>query len=394
MALTNTGSEAEPVEQSSHPEIEQHSTKVLMLGALGVVYGDIGTSPIYAFREALVASSGGEVADRGDILGVLSLIVWALTIIVTIKYIFFVLRADNRGEGGTLSLMALARGSFADALGDHPGHRHCRRGAVLRRRHHHAGDLGAVGGRRHEGRHAGLRALCRAADAGHPGDPVFGAALRHRRRGAVFGPVTAVWFLALGLSGLCHIVDDPEVLWAVNPHYIVAFLINSPDVAFVTIGAIFLAVTGAEALYADLGHFGRKPIVLAWLAIVFPCLLLNYFGQGAFVLAHERRGRPSVLRDEPGLDADADGRAGDGGDGDRQPGGDHRRLFADPAGGAAQPAAALDILHTSETQSGQIYMPQVNMLLALVRHAAGGRLRQIEQARRPPTASRSPARCW
>ena len=98
MALTNTGSEAEPVEQSSHPEIEQHSTKVLMLGALGVVYGDIGTSPIYAFREALVASSGGEVADRGDILGVLSLIIWSLTIIVTIKYINFVLRADNRGE--------------------------------------------------------------------------------------------------------------------------------------------------------------------------------------------------------------------------------------------------------------------------------------------------------
>ncbi|RUT90791.1 KUP/HAK/KT family potassium transporter, partial [Mesorhizobium sp. M7A.T.Ca.US.000.02.2.1] len=112
MALTNTGSEAEPVEQSSHSEVEQHSTKVLMLGALGVVYGDIGTSPIYAFREALVASSGGNVAQRGDILGVLSLIIWSLTIIVTIKYIMFVLRADNRGEGGVLSLMALARGSF------------------------------------------------------------------------------------------------------------------------------------------------------------------------------------------------------------------------------------------------------------------------------------------
>ena len=112
MALANTGSEAEPVDQSSHPEIEQHSTKVLMLGALGVVYGDIGTSPIYAFREALVASSGGEVAERGDILGVLSLIIWSLTIIVTVKYINFVLRANNRGEGGVLSLMALARGSF------------------------------------------------------------------------------------------------------------------------------------------------------------------------------------------------------------------------------------------------------------------------------------------
>ncbi|RUV44258.1 potassium transporter Kup, partial [Mesorhizobium sp. M5C.F.Ca.IN.020.29.1.1] len=112
MDLTNAGNEAEPVEQSSHSEVEQHSTKVLMLGPLGVVYGDIGTSPIYAFREALVASSGGEVANRGDILGVQSLIIWSLTIIVTIKYIMFVLRADNRGEGGVLSLMALARNSF------------------------------------------------------------------------------------------------------------------------------------------------------------------------------------------------------------------------------------------------------------------------------------------
>ncbi|TGR98791.1 potassium transporter Kup, partial [Mesorhizobium sp. M2E.F.Ca.ET.209.01.1.1] len=103
--------------------------------------------------------------------------------------------------------------------------------------------------------------------------------------GLVFGPVTALWFLAIGLSGLKHIITDPEILWAISPHYIVAFFINSPDVSFVTVGAVFLAVTGAEALYADLGHFGRKPIVLAWLAIVFPCLLLNYAGQGAYVLA-------------------------------------------------------------------------------------------------------------
>ncbi|TIV73808.1 MAG: potassium transporter Kup, partial [Mesorhizobium sp.] len=112
MALANGGADAEPADQSSHAEIEQHSTKVLMLGALGVVYGDIGTSPIYAFREALHASSGGDVANRADILGVLSLIIWSLTITVTVKYIMFVLRADNRGEGGVLSLMALARGTF------------------------------------------------------------------------------------------------------------------------------------------------------------------------------------------------------------------------------------------------------------------------------------------
>ena len=132
-----------------------------------------------------------------------------------------------------------------------------------------------------------------------------------------------------------------------------------------TIGAVFLAVTGAEALYVDLGHFGRKPIVLAWLALVFPCLLLNYFGQGAFVLSHGGAARQSVLRDAAGLGAGADGRTGDGGDGDRQPGGHFRRLLAGAAGGPAQHLPRIEMQHTSETQSGQIYMPRVNLLLAL-----------------------------
>ncbi|TIX20016.1 KUP/HAK/KT family potassium transporter, partial [Mesorhizobium sp.] len=260
MALTNAGSEAEPVEQSSHSEVEQHSTKVLMLGALGVVYGDIGTSPIYAFREALVASSGGNVAQRGDILGVLSLIIWSLTIIVTIKYIMFVLRADNRGEGGVLSLMALARGSFP------------KRSALIL-------GIGIVGASLFFGDAVITPAISvlSAVEGMNVVTPTFQpyvvpltlvilamvfAVQRFGTGGVglVFGPVTAVWFLAIGLSGLNHIIADPEILWAVSPHYIVAFLINSPDVAFVTIGAIFLAVTGAEALYADLGHFGRKPI--------------------------------------------------------------------------------------------------------------------------------------
>ncbi|TIT28327.1 MAG: potassium transporter Kup [Mesorhizobium sp.] len=366
MALANTGSEAEPVDQSSHPEIEQHSTKVLMLGALGVVYGDIGTSPIYAFREALVASSGGNVADRGDILGVLSLIIWSLTIIVTIKYINFVLRADNRGEGGVLSLMALARGSFPT------------RSAIIL-------GIGIVGASLFFGDAVITPAISvlSAVEGMNVVTPTFqpyvvpltlvilAILFSVQRFGTggvalIFGPITAVWFLAIGLSGLNHIIADPEILLAVSPHYIVAFLINSPDVAFVTIGAIFLAVTGAEALYADLGHFGRKPIVLAWLSIVFPCLLLNYVGQGAFVLANGGTvGHPFfemnqgwtlipmvVLATAATVIA--------------------CQAVISGAFSLTRQAVQLNMLprfviqHTSEKQSGQIYLPRINLMLALV----------------------------
>ena len=222
-------------------------------------------------------------------LGVLSLIIWALTIIVTVKYIVFVLRADNSGEGGTLSLMALARGSLPQAarlafssIGI------C--GASL-----FFGDavitpaisvLSAVEGMKVVT--PALRALCRAADAGDPGDrcsPCSGSA--RAASATVFGPITVAVvpgdrrFRARSTSPTTR-----ACLLAVNPLLHRRLPGQSPEVAFVTIGAVFLAVTGAEALYADLGHFGRKPIVLAWLWIVFPCLLLNYFGQGAFVLAH------------------------------------------------------------------------------------------------------------
>ncbi|RWN08423.1 potassium transporter Kup [Mesorhizobium sp.] len=366
MALTNAGNEAEPVEQSSHSEVEQHSTKVLMLGALGVVYGDIGTSPIYAFREALHASAGGNVANRGDILGVLSLIIWSLTITVTIKYIMFVLRADNRGEGGVLSLMALARNSFPT------------RSAVIL-------GIGIVGAALFFGDAVITPAISvlSAVEGMNVVTPTFQpyvvpltlailAVVFAIQRfgtggvGLVFGPVTALWFLAIGLSGLNHIMDDPEILLAISPHYIVSFLINSPEVAFVTVGAVFLAVTGAEALYADLGHFGRKPIVLAWLAIVFPCLLLNYVGQGAFVLANGGVvGHPFFEMNEGWMLIPM-------------------VVLATAATVIASQAVIsgafsltrqavqlnmlprLEILHTSERQSGQIYMPRVNMLLALV----------------------------
>ncbi|TIT22124.1 MAG: potassium transporter Kup [Mesorhizobium sp.] len=363
MALANAGSEAEPIEQSSHSTVEQHSTKVLMLGALGVVYGDIGTSPIYAFREALHASSGP--VARNDVLGVLSLIVWALTIIVTIKYVAFVLRADNKGEGGTLSLMSLARSAYPNGAKLILGIGLC--GAAL-----FFGDaiitpaisvLSAV---------EGLEVVTPTLETYVvPITLIILAMLFAVQRfgtgrvAAVFGPVTAVWFLAIGAAGVYHLLDDPSVLLAINPYYAVAYLANTPTGAFVTVGAVFLAVTGAEALYVDLGHFGRRPIVLAWFSVVFPCLLLNYFGQGAFVLANG--GKPTnpffqmlpdwALMPMVGLATAATVIAS--------------QAVISGAFSLTRQAVQLNLLprievqHTSEMQSGQIYMPRVNLVVAL-----------------------------
>ncbi|MDX8497536.1 potassium transporter Kup [Mesorhizobium sp. VK4C] len=362
--LANASSESETLEHSAHADTERHhSTKVLMLGALGVVYGDIGTSPIYAFREALHAS-GGAVA-RDDVLGVLSLIVWALTIIVTIKYVAFVLRADNKGEGGTLSLMSLARSAYPNGSGLILTIGLC--GAAL-----FFGDsiitpaisvLSAV---------EGLEVVTPALDAYVvPITLVILAVLFAVQRfgtgkvAAVFGPVTATWFVAIGVAGLYHIVDDPSVLLAINPYYAIYYLATTPTGAFVTVGAVFLAVTGAEALYVDLGHFGRKPIVLAWFSVVFPCLLLNYFGQGAFVLSHG--GKPTnpffqmlpewALMPMVGLATAATVIAS--------------QAVISGAFSLTRQAVQLNLLprievqHTSEMQSGQIYMPRVNLLVAL-----------------------------
>jgi KUP system potassium uptake protein len=362
MASDGVGEEAQPSSpHAAHPQ----NTKILMLGALGVVYGDIGTSPIYAFREALHASTGGGVATRTDVLGVLSLIVWALTIIVTIKYVIFVLRADNGGEGGTLSLMALARRAYPRAGGAILAIGIC--GAAL-----FFGDaiitpaisvLSAV---------EGLKVVTPALEEFIlPITIVILAALFAVQRfgtgkvAIVFGPITAIWFLAIGFAGLMHIADDPTVLYAINPYFAVVYLQSAPDVAFITIGAIFLAVTGAEALYVDLGHFGRKPIVAAWVMIVFPCLLLNYFGQGAFVLAHGGAPQNPFFEMVPEwallpmvmLATIATVIAS--------------QAVISGAFSLTRQAVQLSLLprleiqHTSEMQSGQIYMPRVNMLLAI-----------------------------
>ena len=263
-----------------------------MLGSLGVVYGDIGTSPLYAFREAALAAGQSGTVTRDIVLGVLSLILWALIIVVTIKYVLILLRADNNGEGGTLSLTALA----TRALG---------RSTTL------VFLLGVVGASMFLGDSVITPAISvlSAVEGLKLATPAFEHAIvpltiailialfAAQRRGtggvaSFFGPVMLIWFVAIAIAGLLHISDDPGVLLAINPLHAISFLANHSHVGLLTLGAVFLAVTGGEALYADLGHFGRLPIQTAWLGLVLPSLVLNYFGQGAKVLAH-----PSAIED-------------------------------------------------------------------------------------------------
>jgi KUP system potassium uptake protein len=259
----------------------------LLIGSIGVVYGDIGTSPLYAVREAVVAAIGGadKIVTHDAVVGVLSLIIWALLIVVTLKYVFVLLRADNNGEGGTLALMALAQRSLGGSrlilllLGV--------AGAAL-----FYGDamitpalsvLSAV---------EGLKVAAPALEAYVvPLSLVILLvlfAVQSRGTGSVsafFGPVTVVWFIALATIGVVQIAKNPIILSAFNPVIAISFLISNGILGLVTLGAVFLAVTGAEALYADLGHFGRRPIKMAWLFFVLPALLINYLGQGALLLA-------------------------------------------------------------------------------------------------------------
>ena len=257
----------------------------LALGSVGVVYGDIGTSPLYAFREAVVAAGESGPVSRETVLGVLSLILWSLIVVVTIKYVLILLRADNNGEGGTLSLTALA----TRALG---------------RRTPLVFLLGVIGASMFLGDSVitpaisvlsaveGLKLATPAFE--HYVVPLtivilaglFAVQTRGTARVAsFFGPVMVVWFVAIAIAGLLHIRDDPGVLWAANPLFGIQFLFEHGRIGLVTLGLVFLVVTGGEALYADLGHFGRRPIQRAWFGLVLPALVLNYFGQGALVLA-------------------------------------------------------------------------------------------------------------
>jgi KUP system potassium uptake protein len=258
----------------------------LTLGSIGVVYGDIGTSPLYALRESVLAAVGhDQPANETVVLGILSLIIWALLIVVTAKYVLILLRADNHGEGGTLALMALAR----RALGGSGGI------IVL---------LGIISGALFYGDAIITPALSvlSAVEGLKIVTPAFDAyivpltvviliglfAVQSRgtaKVAAFFGPITLVWFIAIAAAGLWHIGQNPRVLFALSPHYGINFLLHHGIIGFYTLGAVFLVVTGAEALYADLGHFGPGPIRLAWLTVVLPALVLNYFGQGSLVLA-------------------------------------------------------------------------------------------------------------
>src|SRR5271154_5577694 len=258
----------------------------LALGSIGVVYGDIGTSPLYALREAVTAASGGGGGVNPQaVLGVLSLILWALIVVVTLKYVVILLRADNHGEGGTLALMALAQRAVS------------RGGAAIVL-------LGIVSGALFYGDAVitpalsvlsaieGIKLVTSAFDPYVVPLTVvillalFAVQSRGTARVAsFFGPIMCVWFGVIAIAAIPPILRQPEVLLALNPLYAVSFMLHHGIIGFVTLGAVFLAVTGAEALYADLGHFGKRPIQTAWLFIVLPSLALNYLGQGALVIS-------------------------------------------------------------------------------------------------------------
>jgi KUP system potassium uptake protein len=334
----------------------------LTLGSVGVVYGDIGTSPLYAFREAVLAAGGGG-ASRAAVLGVLSLILWALILIVTCKYVIVLLRADNNGEGGPLSLMALARrGSAHPTIVLYFGVA----GASL-----FFGDalitpsisvLSAI-----EGIRVATSMFDQYVVLATVVILIFLFAVQSRGTASVagwFGPIMVVWFVVIGLGGLSHLVANPQVLAALNPVHGVAFLLNHGLVGFVTLGAVFLAVTGAEALYTDLGHFGRK-IRTAWLGLVLPGLALNYLGQAALVLSNPKAIENPFFLLFPawsllpmvGLATAATVIAS--------------QAVVTGAYSLTRQAVQLGLLprlevrHTSEEHEGQIYMPLVNTLLLM-----------------------------
>ena len=270
------------------PDAPQSASYVakLAIAALGVVFGDIGTSPLYSMR---VCFQGAHVpVTEESVFGILSLIFWSLTLIVAVKYVFYVLRADNKGEGGILSLMALATSAL--------------RGSALRPYVLACGVFGAAllyG----DGAITPAISVLSAVEGLEVAAPrlelfvlpitiaiLVGLFVIQKRGtasvGAVFGPITLIWFFTLALLGIYQMGSNLHVLAAVSPAYAGRFLLSHGKVGIPVLGAVFLVVTGGEALYADLGHFGRRPIQLGWFAVVFPALLLNYFGQGALLLAH------------------------------------------------------------------------------------------------------------
>lgn len=335
----------------------------LSIGALGVVYGDIGTSPLYAFKEAALHVAQGHTIIQQEILGIVSLIVWTLAIIVTLKYVVLLLNIDNKGEGGTLALMALARSVvyknttpflFLGMLGAALFYGDCVITPAI-------SVLSAV---------EGLKVV----------SPAFSPFvlpitiliiiglffMQSKGTGHVsklFGPVMSLWFLALIALGLPHIANHPDILKAISPHYALMFLAQHGSASFIVLGSVFLAVTGAEALYADLGHFGKHPIRLAWGWLVFPALVISYLGQGALLLQNPAAiANPFFLMAPESLSLPLVVFAG------------IATIIASQAvitGAYSLTRQAVNlrllpriaILHTSAKHAQQIYMPHVNFIL-------------------------------
>ena len=335
----------------------------LAFGSLGVVFGDIGTSPIYTMREALKPVAEAGVDLNTAVLGVVSLLLWALFLIVTVKYVMIIMRADNHGEGGILSEVSLVQNILKN-----------KSGIIL--------GLGIIGAAFFFGDAMITPAISvlsavEGLEVINPGFAPYVLPLTlgiliclfvFQYKGtagiaAIFAPVTLVWFIVMGVVGLLHISDNVAVFKAVNPIYGVLMLVNQPSLALLVVGGVFLAVTGGEALYADMGHFGKKPIRIAWLAIVFPSLIVNYLGQGAFVIAHpEAASNPFFLMTPAwgliplvllatGVTVIAS------------------QAVITGAFSIGQQAIALglfprmNIIHTSATESGQIYIGQINWLV-------------------------------
>ena len=347
-----------------------HRSAVLWLacGALGIVYGDIGTSPLYALRECFYGQHGID-PTAANVLGVLSLIAWSLIVVISIKYLMLIMRADNDGEGGILALMSLAVGP--DAKG-----RLTRRGVLVL-----MGLFGAAllyG----DGMITPAISVLSAVEGLEVATSVFKPyivpitiaillglfAFQNRgteRIGVVFGPLMLLWFLVLAVTGFCQIASNTEVLFAFHPVYAVRFFVDNRLHGFWVLGVVFLVVTGGEALYADMGHFGKRPIRLAWFVIVMPALLLNYFGQGALLLADPREATNPFYHLAPSWALYP------------------MVILATAATVVASQAVIsgafsltmqavqlgylprMEIRHTSEREYGQIYVPAVNVLLLL-----------------------------
>ena len=360
-------------ENTSGHSHEGHShsktgTAALALGALGVVYGDIGTSPLYALKEAFTEKSHVMTVDRINVYGICSLAFWALVIIISVKYLLLVMRADNKGEGGILALTALVMP---------------RRGPIAAK----AGLLVALGifgtallyG---DGIITPAISVLSAVEGLEEVSPAFsswvipiaivillGLFMVQKRGtgtvGKVFGPIMLVWFATLALLGLSKIIEEPGIIASVNPIYAFRYFTHESQSAFLSLGSIFLVVTGGEALYADMGHFGRRPITIGWYAMVLPSLLLNYWGQGAFLLNHPediesvffRMAPESLLLPLVLLATCATIIAS-------------QALISGVFSLTAQ-AVQMDYLpriqirHTSQSHSGQIYVPLVNWALMI-----------------------------